>query len=529
MNSHDDVLLPTDPSQFPPGGFVLRGTPLVLLAIIGRGGQGVVYKARNPELPGRFEAAKVLLDVRQESFVRRFRREMDVLSSIDHRSVVRINHVYVLPRDGRPVFTMEYVDGGSLKQRLEGGQPLPPREALRIAIEVADGLAAAHAKGVIHRDIKPGNILLAKSGAVKIIDFGVAIANIEMLAPTDQRLTVRGTFVGTAAYAPPELTMHHTASAATDLYMLGCVLFEMLTGKRPFTARSEAEYAYLHQQMPAPSLVASSIGGPFPPELEWLIQALLAKDMRRREGSAAHVRRQLEAILKSLPADAQISVQNDAVDDDITVASGPTTHGHSASAGMHDTGTLSMGAHAGPSWNPQPSSSPEMTGVDTAFGRPRAAQNVHDADPGDRQRRNDGARGAAERPNVIAKGAGSSAPLAIGLATLGIGVLAAAIVIVTARSKEPATSPAPVASNPAPVNPMPPSSLASPIASSAVAAVSTNTPALSSVAPPITVPAPMKPAAPKPSPSGKQSAPAPASSAAIPAPHPTPGAMDDPF
>ncbi len=308
------------PTEIPPGGVMLEGRPYRLLAVLGSGGQGIAYKVQNLEAGGRFECMKILLNVHERELVDRFLRERDTLARIDHKAIVQLIGSFWLP-DGRPAFTMPYVDGLSVKQMLAGGQPLSVRQAVTIASEVADGLAAAHAKGFVHRDIKPANIIVARDGAVKIIDFGVAkVLQTDPNSP-EEKLTVHPGLIGTMAYASPEMLWRFVATPESDLYSLGLVLYEMLTGRRPFRAKSAVELAELMRTTSPPPLAAAGQGGPFPEQLDWIVRSLLKANVEERTRTAAEARRQLEMIKRLLPNDAQIEVSADALGDDVTVAS----------------------------------------------------------------------------------------------------------------------------------------------------------------------------------------------------------------
>ncbi|HET9225433.1 MAG TPA: tetratricopeptide repeat protein [Thermoanaerobaculia bacterium] len=256
-----------------------------ILERLGRGGMGVVYKARDLRL-GRLVALKFMTpDFRAiEGSRRRFLREAQAVSVLDHPNVCPLYEIGETD-DGQTFFAMAYCRGEALRSRLSRG-PLEPTEAVDIAAQVADGLAAAHAHGIVHRDIHPGNILVA-AGLVKLVDFGVA----QLAGQTP--LTKEGIGVGTIAYAAPEQVCGEEVGPESDLWSLGIVLYEAITGRLPFQSKS------------IPSLLLSILNAPAPLQdvpsaLRWVLARALAKHRKQRYPNAAAMQADLLAAAAEL-------------------------------------------------------------------------------------------------------------------------------------------------------------------------------------------------------------------------------------
>src|SRR6056297_70184 len=206
-----------------------------IVSELGRGGMGVVYKAREESLQ-RFVAIKMLGNqlVGNESIALRFMREARAVADLNHPNLVQVFRVD--RHEDHPYFVMEYVEGESLKRLIQREDKMQPLRALQILKEVATGLAAAHDKGVIHRDIKPENIMLTKYGGVKVVDFGIA-----RVEEPGTRLTTTGMGLGTPSYLSPEVCLSQDVDQRSDIFSLGVVLFEMLTGDTPFKSDSPFE------------------------------------------------------------------------------------------------------------------------------------------------------------------------------------------------------------------------------------------------------------------------------------------------
>src|SRR6266511_2302950 len=245
---------------------------------------------------GRRVAIKVLAPPfdRDGEFVERFQREARAAAGLSHPNIVAVFDSG--SDDGTHFIVTELVEGETLAERLRRDGPKPPADAVAVAVDVCHALAAAHERGVVHRDIKPGNVMLLPDGRVKVVDFGIARA-----AGSDT-LTGTGEVLGSTAYLSPEQASGGSGDQRSDLYALGCVLYEMLTGEVPFRADTPIATMYRHvnEDPPRPSTVR-----PVPAELEDVAMRCLEKDPKRRFGSAGELEQALLAAPLAVGGDTQ--------------------------------------------------------------------------------------------------------------------------------------------------------------------------------------------------------------------------------
>ena len=254
---------------------------------LGCGGMATVYLGHDSELD-RPVAIKVLAEnlAGDEAFRRRFLREARLAARLSHPNVVSVYDAGE-EADGRPYIVMEHVDGETLAEVLSERGPLPADEAAMLAAQACRGLAHAHAAGLVHRDVKPQNLLLRRDGTLKVADFGIARA-AEATA-----LTQAGTVLGTAAYLSPEQALGQEATPAADVYSLGAVLYELLTGRPPYELESLADLAA--KQAEGAITPVGELAPAVPQRLEDAVMRSLARNPAYRPASANELARQLEA------------------------------------------------------------------------------------------------------------------------------------------------------------------------------------------------------------------------------------------
>ena len=281
----------------------LLGGRYELDGVVGRGGMAEVYRARDLRLD-RVVAVKTLREdlARDQTFQARFRREAQSAASLNHPSIVA---VYDTGEDqvgsaAVPFIVMEYVDGRTIRDLLRDDRRLLPERALEITDGVLRALDYSHRNGIVHRDIKPGNVMLNRNGEIKVMDFGIARAVSDSQATMTQTAQV----IGTAQYLSPEQARGERVDSRSDLYSVGCLLYELLTGRPPFTGDSPVAIAYQHvRENPVPP---SRVDPELPAWADPIVLKAMAKDPADRYQSAAEMRTDIQRALGGYPIAAQL-------------------------------------------------------------------------------------------------------------------------------------------------------------------------------------------------------------------------------
>jgi eukaryotic-like serine/threonine-protein kinase len=292
----EDLGLP-GPEYRVPGADVRFGD-YELIEEIAQGGMGVVYKAKQSSL-NRIVAVKMIRfgHLAREEDIRRFRTEAEAAANLQHPNIVAIHEVGYA--EGQHFFSMDYIDGGSLADLIRE-RPLPPRKAAAYLKKVAEAIHYAHSRGVLHRDMKPSNVLLAQDHEPKVTDFGLA-----KLMQSDSKLTLSGTVMGSPSYMSPEQASGHgnSVDVRSDVYSMGAILYELLTGRPPFQADTTLEILRLVAEAEPVSL--RQLNKNIPHDLDTICLKCLEKDAARRYATAKHLADELGRFLNDEPITAR--------------------------------------------------------------------------------------------------------------------------------------------------------------------------------------------------------------------------------
>ncbi len=273
------------------------------LTLIGQGGMGAVYRGRDPELD-RPVAIKVMLDATPD-FVARFRREAQSIARLTHANIVQV-YDFGVDDEGNPYFVMELIDGTPLDKIVRDRGRLAPIEAIRIITQAAEGLAAAHRAGIVHRDVKPSNLIVDGRGTVKLVDFGIA-----RVATGGTALTGAAALMGTPGYMAPEQAAGKQVDHRADIYALGLTLFELLAGQPPYEAADPISLVVKNMQEPLPDLRVRGFG--IPDELVRLVEQMGAKDPDQRLQSCEAVVAALDDLASQMKT-GKVDMANAATD-----------------------------------------------------------------------------------------------------------------------------------------------------------------------------------------------------------------------
>lgn len=299
-----------DPSVVVSGVDPLIGQTLgayVVKALLGDGGMAQVYRAEHQTI-GRQMAVKVLKAevAAQSEWHQRFIAEAQVIAALKHRNIVEVFDFGQLP-DGRQYIMMEYVQGEPLDAYISQHAPLPPAVALDFADQILNALGEAHKKGIVHRDLKPANVMLVREhnneSLLKVLDFGLARQDaLALSVEPGQQQAKASLLAGTPAYVAPEQALGEVVDGRADVYALGVMLFEMLSGQLPFAAADDRGLVEMHVSTPAPSL--DSVANNMPEGLTTLVASLLSKSRDERPPTADAARQAVQRVIKQLRSDA---------------------------------------------------------------------------------------------------------------------------------------------------------------------------------------------------------------------------------
>src|ERR1700755_3144890 len=264
--------------------------------VVGRGGMAEVYRARDLRLDRTVAIKTLRADLaRDQTFQARFRREAQSAASLNNPSIAAVYDTGEDPASGVPFIVMEFVDGRTVRDLLIEGHRLLPERTLEIVTGVLRALEYSHQAGIVHRDIKPGNVMVTRNGDIKVMDFGIARAMSDAQATMTQTAQV----IGTAQYLSPEQARGERVDSRSDLYSTGCLLYELLTGRPPFTGDSPVAIAYQHVR--ADPIPPSRVDPDVPVWADAIVLKAMAKSPADRYQTAGDMRADLQRAASGLP------------------------------------------------------------------------------------------------------------------------------------------------------------------------------------------------------------------------------------
>jgi len=268
---------------------------------LGAGGMGVVYKAHDPELDKTVAVKRIITSVASQEEIMRFQREAKLLKDLRHPAIPEVYN-FAISSDNEPYMVLEFVDGMSLESHLESGDKLSAEQILDVIEQICDALSYTHAHGVIHRDLKPANIILDRNEKgkvrVKVIDFG--LARIDELYDSQQDMTRTGVIVGSPPYMSPEQVRGEAIDGRTDIYSLGCMLYELVSGQPPFRGKAAINTIVMHISDPPPPLKHLDPVWEMLPDIERIIMKCLQKEPLDRYQNARQLKEELSWLRRTL-------------------------------------------------------------------------------------------------------------------------------------------------------------------------------------------------------------------------------------
>lgn len=280
------------------------GSKYKILSYLSNGSMGIIYKAKHISLDSEFAIKTICTEELDETHILRFKNEAQAISRLNHPNIVAMHH-FDFHKEKIPYYVMEFLDGEDLGTKIRKNGALSPAVVLPLFIDVCAGLSYAHRRGMLHRDVKPANFFILRApdkagSCLKIIDFGI-VKFLEDLLPESQGLTAIGAVCGSPGYMSPECSGGKTLDERSDIYSLGCSLFEALTGELPYKGRTARETMMMHHEAPIPTLASAAAGRTYSKELEQVVSKMLAKTPEGRYQTMSDVAQDLKNVLDKSP------------------------------------------------------------------------------------------------------------------------------------------------------------------------------------------------------------------------------------